>query len=67
MSKLQVGFSKVNITPALGSAIRGYYVPRYAKGILDGLFVRTLAISCGDKTLLMFSFDLCGVDTPIVE
>ena len=67
MSKLQVGFSKVNITPALGSPIRGYYIPRFAKGILDELIVRTLAISCEDKTLLMFSFDLCEVDTPITD
>ncbi len=59
MSKLQVGFSKVNITPALGCGIYGYYVPRYAKGILDELFVRTLALTCGGRKILMSSVDVC--------
>ncbi|MBQ7381229.1 MAG: hypothetical protein IJW69_04010, partial [Clostridia bacterium] len=67
MSKLQVGFSKVNITPALGSGIKGYYIERNAKGILDELFIRTLAITCGDRTVLMFSVDVCEVNTPVAE
>ncbi len=67
MSKLQVGFSKVNITPALGSGINGYYIERNAKGILDELFVRTLAISLGERTLLLFSVDVCEVNTPVAE
>lgn len=67
MSKLQVGFSKVNITPALGSGINGYYIERNAKGILDELFIRTLAISHGERTVLMFSVDVCEVNTPVVE
>ena len=61
MSKLQVGFSKVNITPVLGCGIFGYYIDRNAKGILDELFIRTLAISLGERTLLLFSADE-GVD-----
>ena len=67
MSKLQVGFSKVNITPVLGCGIYGYYIDRNAKGILDELFIRTLAISLGERTLLLFSADLCEVPTPVVE
>ena len=35
--KLQVGFSRVNITPQLGISISGYFVPRRAKGVLDEL------------------------------
>ena len=35
MSNLKVGYAKVNINPPLGIGIRGYYVPRFAKG-LDG-------------------------------
>ena len=34
MNTLQAGFSRVNITPALGTPLSGYYVSRYAQGVL---------------------------------
>ena len=61
MSELKVGFAKTNVTPPLGMGIEGYYVPRYAKGILDELEIRTLALSYGEKTLFMVSVPVCGV------
>ena len=67
MSKFQVGFSKVNINPPLGIEIRGYYIPRTAKGFLDDLEIRCLAFGKDENTILLFSVDSCGVDTDLVE
>ncbi|MBQ8416694.1 MAG: hypothetical protein IJX13_07365 [Clostridia bacterium] len=67
MSQFQTGFAQVNINPPLGSAIYGYYVPRFAKGFLDDLEIRAFALSLGEKKILMFSVDACGVDTGLVK
>lgn len=32
---LKVGFAKANIDPPLGIGMRGYFIPRYAKGAFD--------------------------------
>ena len=65
MSNLKVGFSKVNVNPPLGIGIAGYYVPRFAKGFLDDLEVKTLAFSLGDKKALMISVPVCGINKEI--
>lgn len=67
MNNLRVGFSIVNVTPPLDIGIDGYYVPRFAKGVLDELEVRTLALECQDKILLLISVPVCQVDTMFVE
>lgn len=67
MSQFKTGYAQVNINPPLGSAIYGYYVPRYAKGFLDDLEIRAFALSLGEKKILMFSVDVCGVDTGLVK
>ena len=48
MSGLMLGFSRVNIDPPIGIPIRGYFVPRYASGILDHLHINMLAFTYGD-------------------
>ncbi|MBE7032740.1 MAG: hypothetical protein E7406_00745 [Ruminococcaceae bacterium] len=59
MNKLNVGFSKANVNPPLGIGVSGYYIPRFAKGFLDDLEVRTLAFSSADKKILMISLPVC--------
>ena len=44
MSDLRVGFSRVNITPMMGIGLVGYFVPRYADGVLDDLYINALAL-----------------------
>ena len=61
MNKLQVGFATVNITPPIGIAIAGYYVPRYAKGVIDELEVSCLALKLGEKKIAIVSVDHCGI------
>ena len=46
MNQFRVGFSRVNIDPPLGIPVRGYYVDRFASGILDHLHINMIAFSC---------------------
>lgn len=62
MNTLQVGFSRVNITPRMGIFVRGYYKARYADGVLDDLELNVLALACGDSKVLLLSVDHCGLD-----
>jgi len=66
MNKLKVGFSSVNVNPPLGIGVSGYYIPRFAKGILDDIEVKTLALECGEKQILMISVPTCGVAGELV-
>jgi hypothetical protein len=47
----------------LGIAVRGYYIPRYAKGFLDDLEAHALALSLGEETIVLISVDNCAIDT----
>lgn len=67
MSDLKVGFSAVNINPPLGIAISGYFIPRYAKGVLDNLEVRTMALSCKEETIFLVSVASCGIEERLIE
>ena len=60
MSDFKVGFSTVNVNPPLGIGIAGYFIPRYAKGFLDDLDLRTLALSCSGKQIVMISIPNCN-------
>jgi hypothetical protein len=62
MNTLQAGFSRVNITPPLGTEIVGYFCPRYAEGVLDDLEVNALALTTGQDRLVLMSADLCFID-----
>ena len=61
MSQFKVGFAKVNITPELGIHVHGYYIPRYAKGVLDELEAAALALELGDTRVLLISVDNEGI------
>ncbi len=67
MSKFQTGFAQVNINPPLGSAMFGYFVPRYAKGFLDDLEIRALALALGEKRVLTFSVDVCAIGPTLID
>ena len=61
MNTLKAGFSRINITPMMGIAVQGYFKPRYAEGELDDLYVRALALQCGEAKAVVLSLDHCGV------
>ena len=66
---LKVGFSRVDITPPLGSYVAGYFEARYADGILDPIQLNAIAIGNDTETLLIITADLLGIQeeyaTPI--
>ena len=61
MNTLQAGFSRVDITPPMGTDIVGYYHSRYASGILDKLEINALALSAGKDKVILLSADLCYI------
>jgi hypothetical protein len=61
MNTLRAGFSRVDVTPMLGIGMAGYYVPRFAEGILDPLQLNALALSCDDTKVVLMSIDHCGI------
>ena len=53
MANLQAGFARVDVTPPLGIEISGYFVERFASGILDALEASALALRCGDDQAIL--------------
>jgi hypothetical protein len=56
-NKLEVGFSRVVITPPLGTNIRGYFHQRLAEGVYDDLEVNAIAIKVEDNTAILLTVD----------
>ena len=67
MNTLRAGFSRVDVTPMLGIGMAGYYVPRFAEGILDPLQLNALALSCDDTKVVLMSIDHCGIVKEVLE
>ena len=65
MSDFKAGYARVNTTPMLGIAIEGYYVPRFASGILDELEASALALECDGRRVLLISVDVCGIEAKL--
>lgn len=62
MNNLKAGFCRMNITPMLGIDLIGYFKTRLADGVLDELELNALALSAGDKKVLIFSLDNEGIN-----
>lgn len=67
MSQLMAGFARVNITPPLGTYISGYFIDRYATGVLDELEANCAAFSCDDKKLVLITVDHVGIYREAME
>ena len=63
---LQVGFSRVNITPPLGCNMIGYFRQRLAEGVHDELEANAIAFACGDSKAVVISVDHLGVDMTVL-
>ena len=59
---LKVGFSRVDVTPPLGSYVSGYFHERFAQGVLDPLELNALACNDGENTVLLIIADFIGID-----
>ena len=67
MNKLLTGYQKVTINPPLGIGISGYFVPRFAQGILDDICAGVLVLACDAETVAIISIDACMLDTALVQ
>lgn len=65
MNHLSVGFARANITPMMGIGIVGYFVPRFAEGVLDELYVNALALGAGDEKAVVLTLDNCGISRDV--
>lgn len=67
MNKLYAGYSSVTVNPPLGIGIGGYYVPRFAKGVLDDLEVGALVLSLGEERIAIVSVDACLIGRDLTD
>ena len=58
---IKAGFSRVDVTPPLGTYLSGYFHDRYAKGIIDPLYLNAIALSDGDETAVIITADFVGI------
>ena len=57
----------MNVNPMLGIPINGYFMPRYAEGILDDLEIVAVALACGDSKTLLMTIDNLHVPTDLLH
>lgn len=63
MDQLKVGFGRTNITPPMDISIGGYYIPRYADGVLDELEANAMAVAYGDTRAVLIAIDHLGLNS----
>jgi len=56
------GFSKVDITPPIGTLLAGYSYKRSADSVSDNLFARIIYMEKGEQKLCLIEMDLIAVD-----
>ena len=59
---MKAGFSRVDVTPPLGSYVSGKFNDRFAKGILDPIQLNAIACNDGESTVLLIIADFIGMD-----
>ena len=64
---LKVGFSRVDITPPLGSFMPGYYIDRRAKSVLDPLEINCVAFSDGKEIAIVQQYDTEGISDAVAN
>ena len=67
MKTLKVGFSRVDITPPMGTAINGYFIPRKAERVLDPLQVNAIAICSGETKTVLLTVDNLGIAQKLIQ
>lgn len=55
---IKTGFSRMCITPPLGTPISGYYEARFTKGVLDDLYATAVAFDDGKKQSVIIALDI---------
>ncbi len=63
---IKVGSAMTVITPDRETPMAGYYHPRYATGVHDDLYARSLVLDDGTTRACMISLDLIGTSRELV-
>ena len=58
---IKAGFSRVDVTPPLGTYMSGYFKHRYAKGVIDPIYLNAIALSDGEDTAIIIAADFLGI------
>ena len=61
---LKAGFSRLDVTPPFGAELAGYYTVRNADGILDPIYINSVALSNETETVLLMAIDFIGINNP---
>ncbi len=56
---MKTGYSKICITPPVGTLIYGYYEKRKSKGVLDDLYASAVSFDDGERKALIVAVDVC--------
>ncbi len=64
---LKAGFSRVCITPPMGTELAGYFRTRAADGVLDDLYLNTIVFEKDGQTAVLISADLIYIRTPVCD
>lgn len=67
MNNLYAGFGRVNVTPMRGIGIAGYFVPRFAEGVLDELEINAVVLACDDSKVILISMDHLGITADVTS
>ena len=67
MAKLQVGFSRLDMTPPLGVRMAGYFFERKVEGVRDPLYINTIAVRDEEKTCIVMNCDHLGFRNPAIS
>lgn len=61
------GFARLDMTPPLGTYMRGYFKARYVKGVLDPLYVRAIAFGEGDRSAVLLVLEMSEFEMGTAE
>ena len=61
MTTCTAGFARLDITPFMGVPMGGSFIARGVQGVLDPLYVNTVAFGCGEKSALLVVADLVSI------
>lgn len=61
------GAAAVDITPAVGTPMAGYYRYRAVEGVRDPLYAKAIVVEQDGKRVALVSLDLVSITRPIVE
>ncbi len=63
----RAGAASVDITPAVGTPMAGYYGERLSQGVHDPLFAKAVVLESGGKKAALVCLDLISTTEPMVD